>query len=138
MKKIDFRVALPNLITILGLCLGLNSLKHAFEGDFEKSLIFVVLGSILMGVATVNQAGAIGAVGAGIMGSYRLYGDGKLKYVPAIVTIISLLVVTILVANFDLNIKTINTSSELTAVLCATLAVFFLILGIVWSFWRTF
>ena len=102
------------------------------------ALIFVVLGSILMGVATVNQAGAIGAVGAGVMGSYRLYGDGKLKYVPAIVTIISLIVITILVANFDLNIKTINTSSELTAVLCATLAVFFLILGIIWSFWRTF
>ena len=102
------------------------------------ALIFVVLGSILMGVATVNQAGAIGAVGAGVMGSYRLYGEGKLKYVPAIVTIISLIVITILVANFDLNIKTINTSSELTAVLCATLAVFFLILGIVWSFWRTF
>ena len=102
------------------------------------ALIFVVLGSILMGVATVNQAGAIGAVGAGVMGSYRLYGDGKLKYAPAIVTIISLIVITILVANFDLNIKTINTSSELTAVLCATLAVFFLILGIVWSFWRTF
>ena len=102
------------------------------------ALIFVVLGSILMGVATVNQAGAIGAVGAGVMGSYRLYGDGKLKYVPAIVTIISLIVITILVANFDLNIKTINTSSELTAVLCATLAVLILILGIVWSFWRTF
>ncbi len=102
------------------------------------ALIFVVLGSILMGVATVNQAGAIGAVGAGVMGSYRLYGDGKLKYVPAILTIISLIVITILVANFDLNIKTINTSSELTAVLCATLAVIFLILGIVWSFWRTF
>ena len=102
------------------------------------ALIFVVLGSILMGVATVNQAGAIGAVGAGVMGSYRLYGEDKLKYVPAIVTIISLIVITILVANFDLNIKTINTSSELTAVLCATLAVFFLVLGIVWSFWRTF
>ncbi len=102
------------------------------------ALIFVVLGSILMGVATVNQAGAIGAVGAGVMGSYRLYGEGKLKYVPAIVTIISLIIITILVANFDLNIKTINSSSELTAVLCATLAVFFLVLGIVWSFWRTF
>ena len=35
------------------------------------TLIFVVLGSILLGIATVNQAGAIGAVGAGIMGSYR-------------------------------------------------------------------
>ena len=49
-----------------------------------------------------------------------------------------MIVITILVANFDLNIKTINTSSELTAVLFATLAVLFLILGIVWSFWRTF
>ena len=47
MKKIDFRVALPNLITIIGLCLGLNSLKLAFEGNFEKALIFIVLASIV-------------------------------------------------------------------------------------------
>ena len=47
MNKIDFRVALPNLITILGLCLGLNSLKLAFEGNFEKSITFIVLAAIL-------------------------------------------------------------------------------------------
>ena len=47
MKKIDFRVALPNLITIIGLCSGLNSLKLAFEGNFEKALIFIVLASIV-------------------------------------------------------------------------------------------
>ena len=47
MNKIDFRVALPNLITIIGLCLGLNSLKLAFEGNFEKALIFIVLASIV-------------------------------------------------------------------------------------------
>ena len=47
MNKIDFRVALPNLITILGLCLGLNSLKFAFEGNFEKSITFIVLAAIL-------------------------------------------------------------------------------------------
>ena len=46
-EKIDFRVALPNLITIIGLCLGLNSLKLAFEGNFEKALIFIVLASIV-------------------------------------------------------------------------------------------
>ena len=40
------------------------------------TLIFIVLGSIILGVATVNQAGAIGAVGATIMGGYRLY-EGK-------------------------------------------------------------
>ena len=47
MKKIDFRVALPNFITLIGLCLGLNSLKLAFEGNFEKALIFIVLASIV-------------------------------------------------------------------------------------------
>jgi len=47
MKKVDFRVALPNFITILGLCLGLNSLKLAFEGNFEKSITFIVLAAIL-------------------------------------------------------------------------------------------
>ena len=36
------------------------------------TLIFIVLGSIILGVATVNQAGASGAVGAMLMGSYRL------------------------------------------------------------------
>jgi len=47
MKKVDFRVALPNFITILGLCLGLNSLKLAFEGNFEKSITFIVIAAIL-------------------------------------------------------------------------------------------
>jgi CDP-diacylglycerol--serine O-phosphatidyltransferase len=47
MKKIDFRFALPNLITLLGLCLGLNALKLAIQGNFEKSLIFLVLASII-------------------------------------------------------------------------------------------
>jgi len=47
MKKIDFRIALPNFITILGLCIGLNSIKLAFEGNFEKSIIFIVIAAIL-------------------------------------------------------------------------------------------
>ena len=47
MKKIDFRIALPNFITILSLCIGLNSIKLAFEGNFEKSIIFIVIAAIL-------------------------------------------------------------------------------------------
>ena len=34
------------------------------------TLIFLVLGSIITGVATVNQAGAIGAAGAMVMAGY--------------------------------------------------------------------
>ena len=37
------------------------------------TLIFLVLGSIITGIATVNQAGAIGAAGALVMAGYRLY-----------------------------------------------------------------
>lgn len=47
MKKVDFRAALPNFITITGLCLGLNSIKLAFEGEFEKSIIFITIAAIL-------------------------------------------------------------------------------------------
>ena len=102
------------------------------------ALIFVVLGSILLGVATVNQAGAIGAVGAGIMGSYRLYDGRNHKYTPAIVSIISLIFIVILVRNFNLNIKTINNSIDYYAILLATVAAICLIFGIAWSFYRTF
>ena len=102
------------------------------------TLIFVVLGSILLGIATVNQAGAIGAVGAGIMGSYRLYEGRKHKYTPAIVSIISLIIIILLVQNFNLNIKTINNSADFYAILLASLASIFLIYGIAWSFYRTF
>ena len=86
------------------------------------ALIFVVLGSILLGVATVNQAGAIGAVGAGIMGSYRLYDGKKHKYTPAIISIVSLVIIILLVQNFNLNIKTINNSTDFYAILLASLS----------------
>ena len=102
------------------------------------ALIFVVLGSILLGVATVNQAGAIGAVGAGIMGSYRLYDGKKHKYTPAIISIVSLVIIILLVQNFNLNIKTINNSTDFYAILLASLTSICLISGITWSFYRTF
>ena len=80
------------------------------------ALIFVVLGSILLGIATVNQAGAIGAVGAGIMGSYRLYAEKKNKYTPAIISLTSLIVITFLVniysdETFELSDESVDTIS---------------------------
>ena len=52
------------------------------------TLIFIVLGSIILGVATVNQAGAIGAIGAMIMGSYRLMEGKPRAYYPAFLAVI--------------------------------------------------
>ena len=48
------------------------------------ALIFAVLGSILMGIATVNQAGSIGAIGATIMAGYRLHQGKKDAYYPSV------------------------------------------------------
>ena len=48
------------------------------------ALIFAVLGSILMGIATVNQAGSIGAIGATMMAGYRLHKGRKDAYLSLI------------------------------------------------------
>jgi TRAP-type mannitol/chloroaromatic compound transport system permease large subunit len=102
------------------------------------TLIFIVLGSILLGVATVNQAGAIGAVGAGIMGGYRLYDGRKHKFTPAIISILSLIIIVILVRSFNLNIKTISNTQDFIAIIIAVIAAVVLIYGVAWSFYRTF
>ena len=54
------------------------------------ALIFAVLGSILMGIATVNQAGSIGAIGATIMAGYRLHQGKKDAYYPLLIISIDL------------------------------------------------
>ena len=53
------------------------------------ALIFAVLGSILLGIATVNQAGSIGAIGATMMAGYRLHKGKKDAYYPIIIAILS-------------------------------------------------
>ena len=42
-KKINFKEVFPNFITILGLCLGISSIKFAFELNFEKSIYLDLL-----------------------------------------------------------------------------------------------
>ena len=77
------------------------SLNQNFDKNFIFSLfislipplalIFLVLGSIILGIATVNQAGAIGAIGAMIMGGYKLTEDSSRAYYPSILFLGSLL-----------------------------------------------
>ncbi len=100
-------------------------------------LIFVVLGSIILGVATVNQAGSIGAVGALIMGSYRLTAGRKDSYYPAILAIGSTLVLALILAFNDLNIKNIQ-DGDLLPLLAAGIACTTLMLAVLWSVWRTY
>ena len=101
------------------------------------ALIFAVLGSILMGIATVNQAGSIGAIGATMMAGYRLHEGKKNAYYPIIVAIISIIPIYILTKNYNLNIKATDTN-DLTAILVAGFFTITFLIGITWSFWRTY
>jgi len=65
------------------------------------ALIFAVLGSILMGIATVNQAGSIGAIGATIMAGYRLHQGKKDAYYPLLITVIALIPIFYISNNYN-------------------------------------
>mgnify|MGYP003327562409 CR=1 FL=1 len=122
-----------------------------FKGNFDSkfwikvilviipplALIFAVLGSILMGIATVNQAGSIGAIGATIMAGYRLHQGKKDAYYPLLITIIALIPIFIISRNFNLNIKAIETR-DLTAILITAFFTIIFLIGIIWSFWRSY
>ena len=75
------------------------------------------MGSIITGIATVNQAGAIGAGGALIMAGYRLTEGSKGRYYPAILAIISLLIISYCLSNFDMNVKDDSNEKRLISIL---------------------
>ncbi len=102
------------------------------------TLIFVVLGSILTGVATVNQAGAIGAIGAMIMGGYRLLDGKRGAFYPAILAAISLICLLLVLNSYTINIKNIATERDSQGVMLATIAVAGLLIAVLWSAWRTY
>ena len=100
-------------------------------------LIFLVLGSIIMGIATVNQAGAIGAIGATIMAGYKLYEDKKGALRPTLLAVASIAVIFILLSSFDLNIKNLAVTQNHIPVFLAIIATVLLTIAIGWSCWRT-
>jgi tripartite ATP-independent transporter DctM subunit len=101
------------------------------------TLILAVLGSIILGIATVNQAGAIGAIGAMIMAGYRLMEGKRGAFTPAIIAIISVVAILVLIGQFDLNIKSIDNRKDTIGVILAVIAVLGLLVAVAWSGWRT-
>ena len=99
------------------------------------ALIFLVLGSILMGITTVNQGGSVGAVGAVLMGGYRLY-EGRNRYLPAALAGIGVLIIAGCLSLWDLNIKDIRNGGQLFGVFVAALGVVVLMTGIIMSLIR--
>jgi tripartite ATP-independent transporter DctM subunit len=101
------------------------------------TLIFLVLGSIILGVATVNQAGAVGAIGAMIMGGYRLAEGQRNAYYPAILALVSAAGLALLLYFYDLNIKSIKPGDEIGLSLAAVASITLLV-AIIWSIWRIY
>jgi TRAP-type mannitol/chloroaromatic compound transport system permease large subunit len=100
------------------------------------ALIILVLGSILSGIATVNQAGAIGAAGALIMAGYRLRESGRGTYHPAMLAIVSMFLIGITLTYFSVNVKNIKTDSDVLGVVIASVGVVGLLASLAWSGWR--
>jgi len=97
------------------------------------TLIFLVLGSIISGIATVNQAGAIGAAGALLMAGYRLKETGKTRYLPALLAAIALIAIGFILMLFDNNIKDIKTDHDRLGIILAIAAVALLLIALLWS-----
>ncbi|MDA0703412.1 MAG: TRAP transporter large permease subunit [Proteobacteria bacterium] len=102
------------------------------------TLILVVLGSIIMGIATVNQAGAIGAVGATIMAGYRLTDGQRGAFRPAILAVGSIVAILVLIEFFDLNVKNVTAQADSVGIVLAVLAVIGLVTAVLWSGWRAY
>lgn len=102
------------------------------------SLIFLVLGSIIGGIATVNQAGAIGATGAIIMAGYRLKEGDRNTYTPLIIAVLSLALATYALMNYEMNLKNVQTSEDRIGITLGLISAFMLTVSIFWSGWRTY
>jgi tripartite ATP-independent transporter DctM subunit len=139
-------------ILISALIKPANAPPVPFEGQYDRkfvvrvvlalvpplTLIFIVLGSIILGVATVNQAGAIGAIGAMLMGSYRLMEGKPRAYWPAAMAISAVVAVAILLQFFNLNIKNIESNWDAFGIFLATIAALVLLYAICWGIWRAY
>ncbi len=120
--KYDARFALRVLVTLLP----------------PLTLILVVLGSIISGIATVNQAGAIGAVGATVMAGARLYQGRRRAYAPAALGAASVLAILVMLNVSPINVKKILTDQDVIALILVSFAVAGFIVSVIWSGWRVY
>ena len=101
------------------------------------ALIMIVLGSIIYGIATVNQAGAVGAVGVLVMSGGRLYKDQPRAYWPAILALIAIAVLSTITLWAPINIKNVQSPSDVLAVVLAVVATIVFLAALLWSILRT-
>ena len=49
-EKKNARVILPNMLTLIGVCIGLTSIRFALDGRFEFAIIAIILAAIIDGL----------------------------------------------------------------------------------------
>ncbi|RME17476.1 MAG: TRAP transporter large permease subunit [Alphaproteobacteria bacterium] len=103
------------------------------------ALIFLVLGSIIAGIATVNQAGAIGAAGAVIMAGYRIPEERtRWLYAPATLALVALAILAYALSNFEMNVKAMDTPADRLGITLGVIGTVLFLVGLVWSGLRAF
>jgi len=99
-------------------------------------LIVMVLGSILLGVATPTEAAAMGSIGAILLAGRSLEPD---RTRPVILAVLCLPILVILVSAFDLRMQRDEIpTSDLVAAVCAAIAVLVLFYGVAVSIGRIY
>lgn len=99
-------------------------------------LIVSVLGSILSGIATPTEAAALGALGATMLGGYRIDPDRKL---PVIVALAGIFTLVLLVTQVDMRVtRDVGTTVERTAIWVSVIACAAVIYGLAVCLWRLY
>ena len=49
-RRIPMRIVLPNLVTLMALCLGMTSIRFAAEGRFDSAVLAILAAAVLDGL----------------------------------------------------------------------------------------
>ena len=112
------RVILPNMFTLIGVCIGLSSIKFAFDGRFEFSILAIIIAAIIDGldgriarlIKGVSKVGkeldsltdviSFGVAPAFIMYFWKLNEFGRLGWLICLIYVVC---VALRLARFNIN-----------------------------------
>ena len=112
------RIILPNMFTLIGVCIGLSSIKFAFDGRFEFSILAIIIAAIIDGldgriarlIKGVSKVGkeldsltdviSFGVAPAFIMYFWKLNEFGRLGWLICLIYVVC---VALRLARFNIN-----------------------------------
>ena len=49
-EKKNVRMILPNMLTLIGVCIGLTSIRFSFNGQFDLAIIAIIIAALIDGI----------------------------------------------------------------------------------------